>query len=159
MRIGQGYDSHRLTEGRPLILGGVTIPHTEGLSGHSDADCLLHAVIDALFGAAALGDIGTHFPDTDPKYKGADSMKLLEEAVRLVKKNYRIVNLDATILTQAPRMAPHIPAMTANIASALGVQNSQVSIKAKTNEGMDAVGRKEGIVCLAVCLLDESENV
>lgn len=155
MRIGQGYDSHRLTEGRKLILGGVEIPYEKGLMGHSDADCLLHAIIDALFGAAALGDIGTHFPDTDPKYKGADSMALLGACAAEVGKTYRIQNIDATVLAQAPKMAPHVPQMRENIAKALQLSVDRVSIKAKTNEHMDAVGQGEGIVCYAVCLLEE----
>ena len=155
MRIGQGYDSHRLTEGRALILGGVKIPHERGLLGHSDADCLLHAVIDALYGAAALGDIGTHFPDTDPKWKDADSLALLRAAGEEVSRDYKIQNIDATVLAQKPKMAPHIPRMRENIAGALGISVSQVSVKAKTNEKMDAVGREEGIVCMAVCLLEE----
>ena len=155
MRIGQGYDSHRLAEGRALILGGVSIPHEKGLLGHSDADCLLHAVMDALYGAAAMGDIGSHFPDTDPKWKGADSLKLLEACGSEVQKAYRIQNIDATVMAQQPKMAPYIPAMRENIARALNIGVSQVSVKAKTNEKMDAVGREEGIVSMAICLLEE----
>ena len=155
MRIGQGYDSHRLAEGRELILGGVHIPYERGLLGHSDADCLLHAVIDALFGAAAVGDIGTHFPDTDPKWKGADSMALLRAAYEEIAQDYRVQNIDATVLAQKPKMAPYIQTMRENIASALGISVSNVSIKAKTNEKMDAVGREEGIAAIAVCLLEE----
>ena len=155
MRIGQGYDSHRMKEGRKLILGGVEIPYEKGLMGHSDADCLVHAIIDALFGAAALGDIGTHFPDTDPKYKDADSMTLLAACAEEVGKMYRIENIDATILAQAPKMAPHIPQMRENIAKVLDLSIDRVSIKAKTNEHMDAVGKGEGIVSYAVCLLEE----
>ncbi len=155
MRIGQGYDSHRMVEGRPLIIGGVNIPYEKGLYGHSDADVLVHAIIDALFGAAALGDIGAHFPDTDPQYKGADSMELLRKAGEEVGEQYTISNIDATVIIEKPKMAPHIKKMQENIASILNLPASKVSIKAKTNEGMDAVGRGEAVVSMAVCLLEE----
>ncbi|MCI1014662.1 MULTISPECIES: 2-C-methyl-D-erythritol 2,4-cyclodiphosphate synthase [Herbaspirillum] len=153
-RIGQGYDCHALVEGRPLILGGVTIPHKKGLLGHSDADALLHAITDALFGAAALGDIGRHFPDTDPQFKGADSRVLLREAgKRLAAAGYVVGNVDATIIAQAPKMAPHIPAMVVNVAADLGISEQQVNIKAKTNEKMGFLGREEGIATDAVVLI------
>lgn len=156
-RIGQGYDCHRLVEGRKLILGGVDIPHHLGLLGHSDADALLHAITDAILGAAALGDIGKHFPDTDPEFKGADSRALLREAAKRVKgTGYDIGNIDATIIAQRPKMAPHIPAMVANIAEDLGVSVGQVNIKAKTNEKMGYLGREEGINADAVALLIRS---
>lgn len=154
MRIGTGFDTHRLTEGRPLIIGGVNIPYEKGLAGHSDADVLIHAVIDALFGAAALGDIGKHFPDTDEKYKGADSMLLLEEAVREVRNaGYEIGNIDVTLIAQAPKMAPHIDSMRENLARAMNVSAQAVSIKAKTNEHMGFTGRGEGIEARAVALI------
>ncbi len=154
-RIGQGYDLHRLVEGRPLILGGVSIDYEKGLLGHSDADVLLHAITDALLGAAGLGDIGRHFPDTDPAFKGADSRKLLSEAVALVvKAGWVIVNVDATIVAQAPKLAPHMPLIRESVAKAMGVQLQRVNIKAKTNEGCDAVGRKEAIEAHAVALLE-----
>ncbi len=153
-RIGQGYDCHVLVEGRPLILGGVTIAHHKGLLGHSDADALLHAITDALFGAAALGDIGRHFPDTDPQFKGADSRVLLREAgKRLAAAGYRVGNVDATIIAQAPKMAPHIAAMVAHIAEDLGISPKQVNVKAKTNEKMGFLGREEGIATEAVALI------
>lgn len=153
-RIGQGYDCHRLVEGRKLILGGVEIPHPLGLLGHSDADALLHAITDALLGAAALGDIGQHFPDTDEQFKGADSRVLLREAAKRVKATgYQIGNIDATIIAQRPKMAPHIAQMCANVAADLGVHVSQVNIKAKTNEKMGYLGREEGINADAVALL------
>ena len=153
-RIGQGYDCHALVEGRPLILGGVDIPHKKGLLGHSDADALLHAITDALFGAAALGDIGRHFPDTDPTFKGADSRVLLREAVkRLDAAGYEVGNLDATIIAQAPKMAPHIPLMVSNVAEDLGISKEQVNIKAKTNEKLGYLGREEGIAAEAVVLI------
>ena len=154
MRIGTGFDTHRLVEGRDLIIGGVKIPHDKGLLGHSDADVLAHAVIDALFGAAALGDIGSHFPDTDEKYKGADSMTLLREATRLVReKGYEIGNIDTTVIAQKPKMAPHIEFMRENIARAMGVEVEKVSVKAKTNEKMGFTGREEGIEARAVAIL------
>jgi len=153
-RIGQGYDCHALVAGRDLIIGGVTIPHHVGLLGHSDADVLLHAIIDAVFGAAALGDIGRHFPDTDVRFKGADSRTLLREAARRVAAaGYTIGNIDATIIAQQPKMAPHIPAMVANVALDLGVAIGQVNIKAKTNEKLGYLGREEGIAAEAVALL------
>jgi 2-C-methyl-D-erythritol 2,4-cyclodiphosphate synthase len=153
-RIGQGYDCHALVEGRKLILGGVEIPHDRGLLGHSDADALLHAITDALLGAAALGDIGKHFPDTDPQFKGADSRVLLREAAkRVMATGYRIGNVDATIIAQRPKMAPHIAAMCANVAEDLGVTVGQVNIKAKTNEKLGYLGREEGIATEAVALL------
>lgn len=153
-RIGQGYDCHQLTEGRKLILGGVEIPHVKGLLGHSDADALLHAITDAILGAAALGDIGKHFPDTDAAFKGADSRVLLREAAKRVKATgYDIGNIDCTIIAQRPKMAPHIPQMAANIAEDLGITVGQVNVKAKTNERMGYLGREEGINAEAVALL------
>jgi len=153
-RIGQGYDCHALVSGRPLIIGGVAIPHATGLMGHSDADVLLHAITDALLGAAALGDIGRHFPDTDPRYKGANSRVLLRDATALVaKQGYVVGNLDATIIAQAPKMAPHIPQMVANIAADLNVSIGQVNVKAKTNEKLGYLGREEGIAAEAVALI------
>lgn len=154
MRIGHGYDVHRLVEGRPLILGGVNIPFEKGLLGHSDADVLTHAVMDALLGAAALGDIGGLFPDTDPAYKGADSVKLLEEVMRRIRKaGYTLLNLDATVLAQQPKLKPHIPAMRARIAAVCGVDDTCVNIKATTEEGLGFTGAMEGIAAHAVCLL------
>lgn len=153
-RIGEGWDVHALVAGRKLILGGVEIPHTMGLLGHSDADALLHAITDALLGAAALGDIGTHFSDTDPQFKGADSMVLLVEAMRRVAaKGYKIGNIDSTIIAQAPKMMPHIPAMRERIAGALGLSLEQVNIKAKTAEKMGPVGLGQSIEARAVVLL------
>ncbi|HWP18870.1 MAG TPA: 2-C-methyl-D-erythritol 2,4-cyclodiphosphate synthase [Burkholderiaceae bacterium] len=154
LRIGEGWDTHRLVEGRPLILGGVEIPHRLGLLGHSDADALLHAITDALLGAAALGDIGRHFPDTDPAFRGADSKVLLAEAMRRVREaGYELVNLDSTIVAQAPKMAPHIPSMRETIARVLGCESSQVNVKAKTAEKLGPVGREESIEARAVALL------
>lgn len=154
MRIGHGYDVHKLVEGRKLIIGGVDIPYEKGLLGHSDADVLIHAVMDALLGAAALGDIGLHFPDTDPTYEGADSMKLLEiVGDMLEKKLYFVENIDATILAQAPKMRPHIDSMRDNIARALKIDVSAVNVKATTEEGLGFTGAKEGIAAHAVCLL------
>lgn len=153
-RIGQGYDSHRLVAGRKLILGGVDIPHDKGLDGHSDADALLHAVTDAILGAAALGDIGRHFPDTAVEFKGADSRVLLRVAAERVKATgYDIGNVDATIIAQRPKMAPHIATMVVNIAADLGVEPGQVNVKAKTNEKMGYLGREEGINAEAVAML------
>ncbi len=153
-RIGQGYDVHRLVEGRPLILGGVTIKHDKGLYGHSDTDVLMHAVTDALFGAAALGDIGRHFPDTDPKYKGADSALLLSEALELVlKKGWMPVNADCTIIAQKPKLAPYMEQINASLASILRLPIDCVNVKAKTNELLGFEGREEGIVAQAVILL------
>lgn len=156
MRIGSGYDVHRLTAGRDLILGGVSIPYEMGLDGHSDADVLIHAVIDALFGAAALGDIGSHFPDTDPAYKGISSMLLLSRAAGLLKENgYVLENLDATVIAQRPKLQPYIARMRSNIAGALNTDIRNVSIKATTEEGLGFTGRLEGIAAQAVCLLKE----
>lgn len=153
-RIGQGYDCHALVSGRKLIIGGVTIPHATGLLGHSDADVLLHAITDAIIGAAGLGDIGRHFPDTDAQFSGADSRVLLREAVkRVAAAGYAIGNLDATIIAQAPKMAPHIAQMIANIAADLEVAAGQVNIKAKTNEKLGFLGREEGIAAEAVALI------
>ncbi|MDO8306147.1 2-C-methyl-D-erythritol 2,4-cyclodiphosphate synthase [Herminiimonas sp.] len=153
-RIGQGYDCHALVEGRKLIIGGVTIPHTTGLLGHSDADVLLHAITDALFGAAALGDIGRHFPDTAVEFAGADSRVLLREAVkRVAAAGFRIGNVDATIIAQRPKMATHIAQMVAHVAEDLGVAINQVNIKAKTNEKLGYLGREEGIAAEAVALI------
>ena len=156
MRIGHGYDVHKLVEGRRLILGGVDIPWEKGLLGHSDADVLVHAVMDALLGAACLGDIGHLFPDTDPAYDGADSLKLLEEVGRrLEKAGYRVGNIDATILAQRPKLAPHIPNMRENMAARLGISPNQVSVKATTEEGLGFTGAGEGMAAHAVCLLEE----
>ena len=156
MRIGHGYDVHRLVEGRALILGGVNIPFEKGLLGHSDADVLTHAVMDALLGAAALGDIGGHFPDSDPAYKGADSLALAREVAKLLQaKKYRVGNVDATILAQAPKLAPHIPQMRKNLALALGIPVDAISVKATTEEGLGFTGNGEGIAAHAVCLLEE----
>lgn len=153
-RIGQGYDCHALVPGRKLIIGGMTIPHAVGLLGHSDADVLLHAIIDALFGAAGLGDIGRHFPDTDSAFAGADSRELLREAgKRIAAAGYAIGNIDATIIAQAPKMAPHIAGMIAYVAADLGVDAGQVNIKAKTNEKLGYLGREEGIAAQAVALI------
>ena len=154
MRIGMGYDVHKLTEGRDLILGGVNIPWEKGLLGHSDADVLIHAVMDALLGAAALGDIGKHFPDTDPAYKGISSVKLLVHVAEFLKENgYTIGNIDATIIAQKPKMAPHIPQMRKNMAEAMGIPESSLNIKATTEEGLGFTGRQEGISAQAICLL------
>jgi 2-C-methyl-D-erythritol 2,4-cyclodiphosphate synthase len=154
MRIGQGFDAHRLVEGRKLIIGGVTIPHPRGLEGHSDADVLLHAICDALIGAAALGDIGKHFPDSDPQYKGVDSRKLLRATAELLSKHgWGVVNIDATIIAQEPRMAPHVAGMIANIAADLGVHGGAVNVKAKTTEKLGFTGRGEGIAAEAVALI------
>ena len=159
MRIGQGYDVHKLVSSRPLILGGVTIPHTLGLLGHSDADVLLHAITDALLGAAALGDIGLHFPDTDEAYRGADSLELLTVAYEKVRdKGYVLGNLDATILAQKPKLRPYIDEMRKNIAGALDVDIDQVNIKATTEEGLGFTGREEGIAAQAVVLLEERDE-
>jgi 2-C-methyl-D-erythritol 2,4-cyclodiphosphate synthase len=153
-RIGEGWDTHALVTGRPLVLGGVTIAHTHGLLGHSDGDALLHAITDALFGAAGLGDIGHHFPDTDEAFRGADSHALLAEAARrVVAAGWQVVNVDATIVAQTPKMAPHIPAMRARIAQALGIAGAAVNVKAKTAEQMGPVGEGRAIEARAVCLL------
>lgn len=155
MRIGQGYDVHKLVEGRKLILGGVEIPHTTGLLGHSDADVLLHAIMDALLGAAALGDIGKLFPDTDKKYKGADSIVLLKEVVKVLKENgHSIVNIDSTVIAQAPKLKDYITSMRENIASACNIDVSCVSVKATTEEHLGFTGRKEGISAHSICLID-----
>ncbi len=154
LRIGEGWDIHRLVTGRPLVLGGITVPHTHGLLGHSDADALLHAITDALLGAAALGDIGRHFPDTDTRFKGADSGVLLAEAARRVgEAGYAIVNIDSTVIAQAPKLAPHIPAMVERIAALLALEPGQVNVKAKTAEKMGPVGQGEAIEARAVALL------
>jgi 2-C-methyl-D-erythritol 2,4-cyclodiphosphate synthase len=155
MRIGFGYDVHRLVPGRPLILGGVTIEHPLGLDGHSDADVLLHAISDALFGAAAMGDIGSHFPDTDPAFKGADSLELLRETVRRVAAaGFTPVNIDATVSAQAPKLRPYIDAMRAHIAEATGLDVGAVSVKATTTERLGFVGTGEGMAAHAVCLIE-----
>lgn len=155
MRIGFGYDVHRLVTDRPLILGGVNIPHTDGLLGHSDADVLLHAICDALLGAACLGDIGKHFPDTDEAYKGIDSTKLLQKTGEMIAEKYTIANIDATICAQEPKLAPYIEAMQQKISNLLHLEPSQVSIKATTTEKLGFVGNKEGISAYAVTLLQE----
>lgn len=154
MRIGNGYDVHKLVPGRKLIIGGVEIPHETGLLGHSDADVLTHAVIDCLFGAAGLPDIGSHFPDTDPKYKGADSILLLRKAACLVREaGYEIGNVDCILVAQAPKMAPHIPTMKEKLADAMGIPTTAVGIKAKTEEGLGFTGSREGMAAYTVCLL------
>ena len=156
MRIGHGYDVHKLVECRDLILGGVKIPHTVGLLGHSDADVLLHALMDALLGAAGLRDIGYHFPDTDAKYKGADSRVLLRTVKELLdEKGYRISNVDVTLLAQKPKLKPYIPQMMENIAADLALDISRVNVKATTEEGLGFTGNQEGMACHAVCLLEE----
>jgi 2-C-methyl-D-erythritol 2,4-cyclodiphosphate synthase len=156
VRIGHGYDVHRLTEGRRLILGGVDIPWEKGLLGHSDADVLTHAVMDALLGAAGLGDIGRHFPDTDPAYAGADSLKLLEHVVKLLgERGFSVGNVDATVLAQRPKLAPHIPQMRDNLARTMGVDPSRINIKATTEEGLGFTGSGEGMAAHAVALIEE----
>ena len=156
MRIGHGYDVHRLVEGRDLILGGVKIEYEKGLMGHSDADVLLHAVSDALLGAAGLGDIGRHFPDTDPKYKGADSLELLRQvAGKIAAAGYRVGNVDVTMIAQRPKLKDFIPQMEANIASALNVEPGRINVKATTEERLGFTGSGEGMACHAVCLLEE----
>ena len=155
MRIGQGFDVHAFAAGRKLVIGGVEIAHDKGLAGHSDADVLLHAICDALLGAAALGDIGRHFPDTDPRYKGIDSRELLRHVAKLLRDlGLRVVNVDATLIAEAPRMAPHIPAMVANIAADLAVPRNAVNVKATTTEKLGFTGRGEGIAAQAVCLVE-----
>lgn len=155
MRIGQSTDIHPLVENRPLILGGVPIEHTKGLFGHSDADVLVHAVMESLIGAMGLGDLGTHFPDTDPKYKGISSMVLLAHVYDLlVQEGYRVINVDATILAEKPKMAPHIPQMKANIAKALHVDERAINIKATRGEKLGFVGREEGIMAQSICLIE-----
>ena len=156
MRIGHGYDVHRLVEGRDLILGGVKIDYEKGLLGHSDADVLLHAVSDALLGAAGLGDIGKHFPDTDPQYKGADSLELLRVVAKLVtEKGYRVSNIDVTMIAQRPKLKDHIPQMVLNIAGAVGIAPDRVNVKATTEEKLGFTGEGLGMSCHAVCLLEE----
>jgi len=156
MRIGHGYDVHKLVEGRDLILGGVKIEHTLGLLGHSDADVLLHAVSDALLGAAGLGDIGKHFPDTDPQYKGEDSLKLLEiVGKKVAEAGYRVSNIDVTMIAQRPKLRPHIEQMERNIACAVGIDVSRVNVKATTEERLGFTGEELGMACHAVCLLEE----
>ncbi len=153
-RVGQGFDVHALVEGRDLVIGGVKIPHTHGLLGHSDADVLLHAVTDAVLGAAALGDIGRHFPDTDPRYAGADSRVLLRAAMeKVAAEGWQVVNVDATVHAQAPKIGPHAPAMVTNIAEDLNIDAGCVNVKAKTNENLGYLGRKEGIAATVVVLL------
>jgi 2-C-methyl-D-erythritol 2,4-cyclodiphosphate synthase len=155
MRIGQGYDVHALVADRRLVIGGVEIPHAKGLAGHSDADVLLHAICDALLGAAALGDIGSHYPDSDPQYSEVDSRELLRAtAKKLAAAGYKIVNIDATIVAQAPRMAPHVAKMTGNIAADLGIKPAAVSIKATTTENLGYIGREEGIAAQAIALIE-----
>ncbi len=155
IRIGQGFDVHQLVKGRALVIGGVTIPHEKGLLGHSDADVLLHAICDALLGAAALGDIGRHFPDSDARYKGIDSRELLRHVAALVRaEGFSIGNVDATIVAQAPRMAPHIAKMVANVAADLGIEASCVNVKATTTEMLGFAGRGEGIAAQAACLIE-----
>jgi len=156
MRIGQGFDAHALAAGRRLVLGGVTIAHDRGLAGHSDADVLLHAICDALLGAAALGDLGSHFPDSDPKYRGIDSRVLLRQvAAQLAGLRLQVVNVDATVVAQAPRLAPHVPQMVANIAADLGLRPGQVNVKATTTERLGFAGREEGIAATAVALVED----
>lgn len=160
MRIGMGYDVHKLVEGRKLIIGGVEIPYEKGLLGHSDADVLLHAISDALLGAAALGDIGKHFPDTDPAYKGISSLLLLEQVGKLLEENYFFIeNIDATIIAQKPKMRPYIDTMRANIANALNISIEQVNVKATTEEGLGFTGTGEGISSQAICLLTSPVGV
>lgn len=159
MRVGIGYDVHKLTDGRKLIIGGVDIPYEKGLLGHSDADVLVHAVIDALLGAAALGDIGKHFPDTDPQYKGVSSIELLKHVAELIDgEGYIVENIDATIIAQEPKMLPHIDHMRSNVAKALGLLDDQVNIKATTEEGLGFTGSREGISPQAICALEKITN-
>ncbi|HET6233186.1 MAG TPA: 2-C-methyl-D-erythritol 2,4-cyclodiphosphate synthase [Longimicrobiaceae bacterium] len=160
MRIGHGYDSHRFAEGRKLILGGVEIPAERGLTGHSDADAVAHAVTDALLGAAGLGDIGRHFPPSDAQWKDADSIQLLAKVVRLLEgRNYQVVNVDVTVVCEAPKIGPHAPAMQERLAGVLGISPGHVSVKGKTNEGMGAIGAGEGIAVMAVALIDDLEGI
>lgn len=159
LRIGHGYDIHRLVAGRPLILGGVTIDHSLGLAGHSDADVLVHALMDALLGALALGDIGRYFPPDDPRWRGANSLALLQQVAALVReKGWRVVNVDTVLVAERPRLQPHIPAMAANMATRLGLSPDQVGVKATTNEKLGPEGREEGISCSAVALLVHDPN-
>ncbi len=156
MRVGMGYDVHRLVEDRKLILGGVEIDYEKGLLGHSDADCLVHAIMDALLGAACMGDIGKHFPDSDERYSGADSMQLMSEVRSMIEKaGFTIGNIDAVIIAQKPKMAPHIPLMRIKVANVLGIDESRVNIKATTEEGLGFTGEGKGIACQAVALLEE----
>ena len=156
LRIGQGFDIHKLVKGRKLILGGIEIPYEKGLLGHSDADCLIHAIIDSLFGALALGDIGAHFPDIDMKYKDADSRQLLKQTVLIMQeKGYKIVNIDSTIKIQAPKMRPYIDEMRKNLAKIMDLEVEQISVKAKTMEGMGIVGEGQAVICDAVALLEK----
>lgn len=160
IRVGTGYDVHKLVEGRDLILGGVKIPHTTGLLGHSDADVLLHAIMDAILGAAALGDIGKHFPDTDPQYKGISSIKLLEHVASLIqKKGYVVGNIDATIIAQRPKLRPYIEEMETNIAAALHIEPDQINVKATTEEQLGFTGRMEGISTQAICCLEKVDII
>ena len=159
MRIGLGYDVHKLVEGRPLIIGGVNIPHEKGLLGHSDADVLIHAIMDSILGALALGDIGKHFPDTNERYKGADSIKLLEFVNNLIEsKGYKVNNIDSIIIAQAPKMAPHILKMRENVSKAMNIDIDCVSIKATTEEGLGFTGNKQGISCQSICSLIKVDN-
>jgi 2-C-methyl-D-erythritol 2,4-cyclodiphosphate synthase len=159
VRVGVGYDSHRFAADRPLVLGGVVIEHEQGLSGHSDADAVAHAVTDAVLGAAGLGDIGEHFPPTDERWRGADSIELLRQAGELIaEQNYQVVNVDVTVVCEAPRIALHTAAMRARLAGALGIAPALVSVKGKTNEGMGWIGRGEGIAAVAVALVDRIED-
>ena len=159
MRSGVGYDSHRFAEGRRLVLGGVEIPHDRGLAGHSDADAVAHAVTDAILGAAALGDIGAHFPPNDPKWKDADSMDLLRAAVELLERHrFQVVNVDVTVICEAPKLAPHVQTMRSRLAAALRVGVERVSVKGKTNEGMGWIGRGEGIAAIAVAMIDSTDG-
>ena len=159
MRVGIGYDSHRFASGRPLILGGVRIPSEQGLAGHSDADVVAHAITDAILGAASLGDIGTHFPPDDERWRDADSIELLRAAVRVLEeRNYQVVNVDVTVVCESPKLAPHVQAMRARLAGALGVGAQHVSVKGKTNEGMGWIGRGEGIGVIAVALIDSVDT-
>ncbi|MBT8462009.1 MAG: 2-C-methyl-D-erythritol 2,4-cyclodiphosphate synthase [Gemmatimonadetes bacterium] len=160
MRVGIGYDSHRFASGRPLVLGGVRVPDHDGLTGHSDGDAVAHALIDALLGASALGNIGEHFPDSDPRWEGADSMDLLAATIRLIEeRNYQVVNADVTIITESPRIAPWVPQMAERIAELLRIAGSCVSVKGKTNEGMGWIGRGEGMATIAVVLLDQIGDI
>jgi len=159
MRVGIGYDSHRFEDGRPLILGGVTLEHPRGLVGHSDADAVAHAVTDALLGAAGLGDIGTHFPPSEPAWKDADSIALLGRVVQLLdERNYQVVNVDVTVICEAPRLAGYVSEMRSILAATIGIAPTNVSIKGKTNEGMGWIGREEGIAVMAVALLDTARG-
>ncbi len=156
MRVGIGYDVHKLVSGRKLILGGVHIPYEKGLLGHSDADVLIHAIMDSILGASALGDIGKHFPDTKEEYKGIDSLKLLKEVSKLImEKNFKIVNIDSIIIAQSPKMAPYIETMKENISNILGIHENQINIKATTEEGLGFTGRQEGIAAPSICMIEE----